>query len=324
MIIEKSLYKDNPIAVSIIIPVYNRETKISHSLDKLMQTIYPLDKIELILVDDKSSDLSFEKMLAYKQKFPNFTLIQLDQNSGGASKPRNIGLSHAKGEWILFIDSDDYITPHTISHSMDLIEKDPTIDLICLPYFKAEGSTRSISRSAFHYTNTQIGLKFTQTKLYNSLNIIGKFIKKEIIDTYKINFPEDIRVREDNWFTMKIYSVVKNIAILGNKENYYFYEQQDEVALSNEGAPPKDAVKIYLSVYEFINKLTLSESERLDLLSIFLNRFTNLIKRGKFAPVKFFNHTKVDLLKMLSNPNLDDNAKAFIYDLFLGKYEIKE
>ncbi|PNZ24330.1 glycosyl transferase, partial [Staphylococcus rostri] len=61
-----------------------------------------------------------------------------------------------------------------------------------------------------------------------------------------------------------------------------------------------------------------------NLLSIFLNRYTNLIKRGKHAPVKFFKTTKVDLLKMLSNKYLDDNSKSFIYDLFLGKYDIKE
>lgn len=324
MKIEQSQYKSKDIKVSIIIPVYNRETKINHSLEKLLSTTYPLENFELILVDDKSKDASYEKMLAYKNKFPNFTLIQLDENSGGASRPRNIGLKHAIGEWVLFIDSDDFITPHSLDDAMELANNDSSIDLICLPYYRAEGSTRSISRSAFHYTETQTGLKFVDTKLYNSLNIIGKFVKKEIIDHYKIDFPEDIRVREDNWFTMKVYSVVKNIAILGNKKEYYFYDQQDDVALSNTGAPPRDAVKIYLSVYRFVKSLSLPEVEKLDLLSIFLNRYTNLIKRGKYAPLKFFEHTKVDLLKMLSNQNLDDNAKSFIYDLFLRKYEIKE
>ncbi|PNZ24203.1 glycosyl transferase, partial [Staphylococcus rostri] len=276
MKINKTNYSNNNIIISIIIPVYNRAQKIDYSLEKMLDTDYPLDKIELILVDDYSSDNSYEEILKFKDRFPNFTLIQLESNSGGASKPRNVGLQHAIGEWILFIDSDDYITPYTLSDAMKIADKDNTVELICLPYFRAEGSTRSISRSAFHYTETQIGLNFIDTKLYNSLNIIGKLIRKEIIEEYKINFPEDIRVREDNWFTMKVYSVVNNIAILGNKKNYYFYDQQDEVALSNNGAPPRDAVKIYLSVYYFIQSLDLPTEDKLNLLSIFLNRYTNL------------------------------------------------
>ena len=96
------------------------------------------------------------------------------------------------------------------------------------------------------------------------MNVIGKLIKHDIIEQHHIRFPENIRVREDNWFLMEVYSVVKFISILGYEKDYYFYEQQDEIALTNTNTPPRDAVKIYLAVFDFVKSRTeLSNDQKL-------------------------------------------------------------
>lgn len=177
-------------------------------------------------------------------------------------------------------------------------------------------------QSLFQST-TVTNLSVVQTKLYNSLNAVGKLFKRELIDRYQIDFPDTIKVREDNWFMMKIYSVSPKIAILGNQKPYYFIGEQDGESLFKAGTPPRDAVKIFLSVYDFIQALDMDEAEKLEFFALYLNRYAKFIKRGKFAPLRFFQHTK-DMLRVLEKqPLLNDDAKTLIQDLFQHKYDIK-
>ena len=76
------------------------------------------------------------------------------------------------------------------------------------------------------------------------MNIVGKLMRKEVVDRYQLEFPTKIRVREDNWFSMKLYAVVRKIAFLGNMKDYYFCGEWDTVSLSKIGTPPRDAMKI--------------------------------------------------------------------------------
>ena len=311
--------------ITVIIPTYNRAAIAKECLDKLAQTTYDKEKLEVILVDDHSTDETFETLLEYEAHFANILILQRKENSGGASAPRNDAMRLASGKWLTFIDCDDYITEETLTDVMAVIESDKTVDMVCMPYFRSENSNRAISKSAFEYELTKCNLAFKDTKLFNSLNAVGKVFRKSLIDEYAIEFPLGITVREDNWFMMKIYSVSKNIAILGNTKQYYFVREQDTVSLSVAGTPPKDAVKIFLEAYNFIVNLSLDKQDKQDLIAIFLNRYTNMIKRGKFAPVRFFDHTKeiLAVLLLTKNKYLTDNSSEFISDLFNGKYDIK-
>ncbi|WP_245833158.1 glycosyltransferase family 2 protein [Oceanobacillus timonensis] len=310
------------IQLSIIIPVFNREDTIQGCLDKLKNITYNKENLEIIIVDDCSTDQTFEALSAYEVDFPNLSLLRRKDNSGGASLPRNDGMKIATGKWILFLDSDDYITSHAIADAMKVVETSPKTDMVCMPYFRKEGSKRPISRSAFNYSQTITNLHFLQTKLYNSLNAVGKMFKRSIIENYNISFPSHIKVREDNWFMMKIYSVSDNIAILGNQKSYYFIGEKDEASLSRGNTPPRDAVKIFISVYDFIQALPIKDEQKYDYLTLYLNRYSNMIKRGKHAPLRFFEHTKETLEILLNNPLLSGDAKNFIQDLFHGKYNI--
>ncbi|KAF1304289.1 glycosyltransferase family 2 protein [Candidatus Enterococcus willemsii] len=310
--------------ISIIIPTYNRETIVQECLDKLKYTTYNKNLIEVILVDDCSTDNTYELLNQYTMVFPNIKILKRKENSGGASAPRNDGLHFASGKWVLFLDSDDYLTEYALADAMNIVETDSKIDMVCMPYYRGATSKRAISKSAFHYTETVTGLQFTETKLYNSLNSVGKLFKRELIEKYALDFPLGIRVREDNWFMMKIYSVSNNIAILGNQKDYYYTRDKDEVSLSQQGTPPRDAVKIFLSVFDFIQSLEENRQKKQDLLAIYLNRYTDMIKRGKYAPVRFFEHTKKTLPLIHDNQFADENTKEFIQDLISGKYTVLE
>ncbi|UXR75698.1 MULTISPECIES: glycosyltransferase family 2 protein [unclassified Staphylococcus] len=308
--------------LSIIIPLFNRETVIQRLLQKIQHQTFDLNQVEVIICDGASTDHSVEVVHSFRDHIPNLIILESPSNSGGASVSRNRGLDVATGEWILFIDSDDYITEHTLSDAFTAIMTYHD-DMVCLPYFRGKNSTRPISRSAFSYQQTVGHLQFENTKLHNSLNIIGKFIKRDIIESNNIRFPVGIKVREDNWFSMQVYSVVNGITILGNERNYYFTEQQDDVALTRHTkTPPRDAVKIFIAVYDFIMQHPdISHTRKITLLTIFLNRYTNMIQRGQYAPVRFFDHTKDTLKEIHVHHDVSADTVSFINRLFSGDYD---
>lgn len=317
--------KTNPLPplISVIIPVFNRPNKIEICLNKLLESTYNRENFEVIIIDDCSNDHTLDVVKGFFDLFPNILIMSRKINSGGASAPRNDGISWSSGEYLFFLDSDDYITSNALIDAVELINSDLTIDIVCMPFFKNEGSSRKISSSAFFYNDNVTKLKFKDTKLFNSLNAVGKIFKASTIKDNKIDFPINIKVREDNFFMMKAYSISNNIAILGNSKKYYFTADTDEVSLSKHGTPPKDAVNIYLSAYDFIMKSnSIPLEDKINLLSIFLNRYTSLIKRGQHAPIKLLNHTKNELKLILSNEYANMESKSFITNLLNNNYKI--
>ncbi|MFC3415140.1 glycosyltransferase family 2 protein [Algoriphagus hitonicola] len=93
--------------VSIIIPVFNKASYIKETLESALGQTY--SNIEIILVNDGSTDGSFEILKAYVEKFPDRVLL-IDQENQGVSTATNIGIQAAKGEYIQFLDADDLIS----------------------------------------------------------------------------------------------------------------------------------------------------------------------------------------------------------------------
>lgn len=102
------------IKVSIVVPVYNVATYLVKCLDSLHQQT--LQEIEIICVDDGSTDGSLEMLYEYQEKEPRMKILQQKEASAGAAKARNLGISVATGEYLLILDSDDYF-------SLELAEK---------------------------------------------------------------------------------------------------------------------------------------------------------------------------------------------------------
>ena len=95
----------NNIKISVIVPIYNTEKYLNRCIDSILSQT--LNDIELILINDCSTDKSLDIINSYK-KYDNVSIIDLEEKLGPGGA-RNIGISHAQGEFICFIDSDDYI-----------------------------------------------------------------------------------------------------------------------------------------------------------------------------------------------------------------------
>lgn len=119
---------DVPSKVSIIVPVYNVENYLGKCLDSLLNQSY--DNIEIIVVNDGSKDRSWEIIEDYTQKFPE-KIKPFTKENGGLSDARNYGLDRATGDYIGFVDSDDYVTEAMFEEMLLLAKKHDAKMVIC-------------------------------------------------------------------------------------------------------------------------------------------------------------------------------------------------
>lgn len=117
-----------PSKVSIIVPVYNVENYLAKCLDSLI--VQSLDDIEILVVNDGSKDRSEEIIQQYAQKYPE-KIKAFSKKNGGLSDARNFGIAHASGDYIGFVDSDDYVTNTMFEEMFSLAEKHQAKIVVC-------------------------------------------------------------------------------------------------------------------------------------------------------------------------------------------------
>jgi len=120
---------ENNIKVSVIIPVYNAELYIEEAINSCLHQNLGHFKVEVIAVDDNSSDSSVEILRKISDRYENVHYIRLTRNRGPAGA-RNEGIKKAKGQFIAFLDADDYMASNKLNSQLDYFHKNPSIDLI--------------------------------------------------------------------------------------------------------------------------------------------------------------------------------------------------
>lgn len=109
--------------VSIVIPVYNGEKYIDRCMKSVLEQDY--SNIEVICVDDCSTDNSYSMLKEYEMEYPNVKVFQTEVNSGCCSNPRNLGMKHATGQYVQFVDIDDmFVDGHVISTLVGICQKE--------------------------------------------------------------------------------------------------------------------------------------------------------------------------------------------------------
>ncbi|GAB3531497.1 hypothetical protein GCM10027443_13810 [Pontibacter brevis] len=121
--------------VSIIVPLFNRYTLIDETICSVLSQ--STTNWELIIVDDGSTDGSYEKALKWQEYFPHYiNVIKRERLPKGAPTCRNIGIANAIGDYLIFLDSDDLLAPYAVANRVDLLQKEgPEIDMLVTPCF---------------------------------------------------------------------------------------------------------------------------------------------------------------------------------------------
>ena len=122
--------KKYPYDISVIIPVYNNEKYVEECITSVLKQSFDTKKIQMILINDGSKDKSLEII----QKYKGTNVVVLDKENTGVSDTRNIGMQHALGKYILFLDSDDALSEETCKNLFHFFEKHyDEIDLVTYP-----------------------------------------------------------------------------------------------------------------------------------------------------------------------------------------------
>ena len=109
--------------ISVIVPVFNVEDTLQNAFDSILNQSIGFENLEVIFVDDKSTDKSADLINSYSKKYNNIKSFFLDENSGFAGKPRNIGIENATAPYLMFLDPDDIFLENACEVLYDNISK---------------------------------------------------------------------------------------------------------------------------------------------------------------------------------------------------------
>ena len=200
--------------VSIIVPVYNRASSICFCLESLNAMHYR--DFEVIVVDDGSSDDTPRIYQEFCNSHSQFRYIQ--QNNGGVSSARNLGMSKAHGTWITFVDSDDAVR----SEHLDIVQMEENVEIDWLiesftNLYKKQTIQDAVTMKPLSYERFEtfspvkyFFTTFTQTDT-PMFSVCGKFYKRENCINYQIRFREDIHLGEDQIFNLDYLRHVKRL-----------------------------------------------------------------------------------------------------------------
>lgn len=201
--------------VSVIIPCFNSQLTIKKCVTSIINNKYCK---EIIIVDDGSTDSSSNIIKDMERKNPIIKYYY--KNNGGVSTARNYGISKAEGNYILFVDSDDYLSEKAIDNAYTfLIENNLDICNFRMEEInfirKSEETINKLDIKIFNHEN--ISDAMINTSLYSSC---AKLIKKNIILENNVRFNEKITYSEDYIFSLNIYKYVKKVGICDSSIYY--------------------------------------------------------------------------------------------------------
>lgn len=216
----------NPI-LSIIVPVYNSETFIDRCVDSILNQTFK--DFELILVDDGSSDNSLFKCRNLSSHDTRIRVIHKD--NGGVSSARNEGLNEARGEWIAFVDSDDWISSNMYKEMLDRAEVECADLVMCdINMFWGPNESAIIHEKCIVPSHDKIKTlnDYVQSSWTCTYNLIAK---KSIYTEYNLRFPDGIAYCEDFHLTFRLLFYANSIAKIN--EPFYFYNRVNEASAVN-------------------------------------------------------------------------------------------
>ncbi|SKB64046.1 Glycosyltransferase involved in cell wall bisynthesis [Lachnospiraceae bacterium] len=208
--------------VSVIVPIYKVEKYLPRCIESILVQDYT--KLEILLVDDGSPDRSGEIADEYAKKDQRIHVIH--KKNGGLSDARNAGIDAAVGEYLVFIDSDDYVHPEMISRMMEAVQQTSSDVAVCSFKFVKEDEPMPEESGNDEITVISDDVKRTEymfEKYIPEFNVAwNKLYPAQFFE--KIRYPFG-KIHEDEFTTWKVLEMAERIVYIG--EPLYFYVQRE-------------------------------------------------------------------------------------------------
>jgi glycosyltransferase involved in cell wall biosynthesis len=195
--------------------VYNTGEHIEACIASLLRQSLPASEYEVIFVDDGSTDATPARLDEVAAAHPNVTVIHTP-NSGWPGRPRNIGIDKARGEYVQFVDHDDWLGDEALERLYDYAKKNDADVVIG----KMAGHGRGIPKELFRHNRPDA--KLGQDPLLTILTP-HKMFRKAMLDRNGIRFPEGKRRLEDHLFVMQCYFAARRISVLADYVCYHWF-----------------------------------------------------------------------------------------------------
>lgn len=294
--------------ISIIIPIFNVEKYLRQCLN----SIYKLDlkNKEIILVNDGSTDGSLEIAEEFKNIYKENTIL-ISQENKGLSGARNTGIRAATGEYLFFLDSDDFIDEKALERFFqEGIEKKQDI-LIGNYYEYFKGRTQELKTSSKNLLNIfdKNGDYFIEEKVKNrSFYVVAwlNLYRKNFLLENNLFFEERL-LHEDNLFTLKAFRIAKKV---GHSNKTFYYYRQDNPDSIMKKMTEKNYIHMMYIIEELIDFQKKIGNENKYFNRILIGIYWNIIKNGKIKNKKIFSKIK----KL--NLNFKERIKIFIIWIF--------
>lgn len=204
--------------ISVIVPVYKVENYLHRCIDSIL--VQSFTDFELLLIDDGSPDNCGKICDEYAAKDGRVRVFH--KPNGGVSSARNLGLDNAKGEWVAFIDSDDYVAVDYLEELVSF-ERKTGSELVTIST-KIDDTNKSLTLS-----NNQFSLLFSKYKFINFCPPWGKLFVRELISKQNLRFNTQVHLGEDVMFVLLYLLSIEKITLLLSNKYHYELERPDSL-----------------------------------------------------------------------------------------------
>lgn len=294
--------------VSVIVPCYNVENYIDECMESLVGQTIGVDNIEIILVDDASTDGTLDKLYSWEQRYSDSVIVVVCEQNGRQGRARNIGIEYASGKYISFVDGDDWISKYTYESLVHIADKE-NVDIVQFRY--SGDKDRIVSTSdiddkikVFDVGNDRKQLLVNDSILNESCTT--KLYLRNLIINSGVRYPEGV-CYEEPLFTYPLKLCVNRVAT--TEEAFYFYRYNENGTTAKDMSSLStifDHIQVQMSLNAFLNSI--------EGISAFQDEIDFHFIHSFYASVfYFFAYRGVPLTAGLFR-YLADKVKAFVPD----------
>lgn len=233
--------------ISIVVPVYNVGDRLYFCLESLLSQSYT--DFEVLLIDDGSSDNSPAVCDEFCAKDSRIKAIH--KKNEGVSVARNTGIDHARGEYVFFVDCDDYVEQDYLSSFVSCMEAYPEYENIWCGFRTVSDYNKSVIQNVYDSLDEELSFSsrgeiMTLHEKWLDASVCNKAFKKEILDVYKIRMEKGLSLGEDLLFNFEYLDALETDGILVINRPLYNYTRIGSESLDNKYYP--DMLGIYSHV----------------------------------------------------------------------------
>ncbi|WP_328538775.1 glycosyltransferase family 2 protein [Streptomyces sp. NBC_00344] len=215
--------------VTVIVGAYEAMPYLVKCLESVEAQTLGADRIEIVAVDDGSTDGTGEYLEEFAARSAIATRVVRQENSGGPSGPRNVGLALARGRYVFFLDADDYFGEEALERMVAMGDRAGT-DVVL---GKVVGVNRGAPKSMWKQTVERADLFTSQIKFTLSAQ---KLFRRELLVRLGMEFDEGLRTGEDALFTMEAYLRGNGVSIVADYTCYYLVGRDDGKHVTKSGS----------------------------------------------------------------------------------------